>query len=277
MAGKFSVVLDDDCRAPLEQLAQSLGYVWGEGGNVKAMVQAIAQQKLSVGESTAFTEAQRQALGRAAIAACDRGEWQDALALGTVFQALPIEDEGLRALVDAKLELLQRPWVAQVFEAIAQEQPFKLSYQDAAGRLITFTVCGAEFVPHDRRIYLDCWCIETEGNQDILRLQHNWCLRLDRITDAGIIPIKKKWRSLDTIEIEMVLSGGLAHAYGPRNEDTLIEWIEGDRKRVMRKITNSFWFLREILRYGKDCQVIAPLEIRDRIRIQLAEAVRQYD
>lgn len=275
--GKFSVILDEDCRAPLEQLAQRLGYMWGDGGNVKAMVQAIANSKLSVGESTAFTEVQRQALGRAAIAAYERGEWQDAIALGAAFGALPIEDAGLSALVSAKLEVLQRPWVGEVFDAISGEQPFTLSYQDAAGRLISFTVCGAEFAAHDRRTYLDCWCAETEGNQDMPQLQHNWCLRLDRITDAGIRPIKKKWRSLDTLEIEIVLSGGLAHAYEPRPADTLIEWIDGDRKRVKRSITSSFWLIREILRYGKDCQVIAPPELRDRIHQQLTEAARQYD
>jgi predicted DNA-binding transcriptional regulator YafY len=277
MAGKFSVVLEEVCRTPLEQLAQSLGYVWGKGGNVKAMMQAIAQQKLSVGESTAFTNAQRQALGRAAIAACDRGEWQDALALGAVFKALPIEDEGLKILVGNKIEVLQRPWVAQIFDAIAQEQSFTLNYQDAAARIFQFSVCGAEFAPYERRTYLNCWCLETEDNMDIPKLQHNWCLRLDRITDAEIITLKKKWRSLDTVEIDMVFSGGLAHAYEPRTEDTLIQWIEGDRKRVKRKITNSFWFLREILRYGKDCQVISPLELRDRIRVQLVEALRQYE
>ncbi|MGV2387901.1 MAG UNVERIFIED_CONTAM: hypothetical protein LVR29_05075 [Microcystis novacekii LVE1205-3] len=31
------------------------------------------------------------------------------------------------------------------------------------------------------RLYLDCWCEETEGNQDISELHHNWSLRIDRI------------------------------------------------------------------------------------------------
>lgn len=64
MAGKFSIVLEYECRAPLERLAKSLGYVWGAGGNVKAMVQAIAQQQLLVVGSTAFAHDQRLAVER---------------------------------------------------------------------------------------------------------------------------------------------------------------------------------------------------------------------
>jgi predicted DNA-binding transcriptional regulator YafY len=278
MAGKYSIVLDGDCREPLEQLALALGYLWGDGPNVRALMQAIAQRQQSVGNAVVFTSAQQQALAWAAIAAWKKGAWTEAMALGNLFESLPGIDRQIADSVAARLEPLKQKWVCKVFEAIEQKQSFKLAYQDAADRPFQFSVCGAQFVPHDRRTYLDCWCLETEGNMDIPQLQHNWCLRLDRITDAEIIPIKKKWRSyLDTAEIEMVISSGLAHAYEPRPEDTLIEWVEGDQKRVKRFITNSFWFIREILPYGKDCQVIGPPEIRDRIRTQLVEAAWQYE
>jgi predicted DNA-binding transcriptional regulator YafY len=75
----------------------------------------------------------------------------------------------------------------------------------------------------------------------------------------------------------MELSGGLAHAYELRSEDTLIEWIEGDRKRVKRQITSSFWFIREILRYGKDCKVLSPPELTLRVGDHFAEAAKLYE
>ncbi len=271
----FRIVVDSMYQEPLEDIARELGHRWGARGNVKAMVEAIAQRKHTVGDATGLSLEQQQALGRAIVAACDRGEWQDALALNDVLLALP--NKQLLDQVTAKIELLQRPWVALLFDSIEQQRPFKLSYQDAAGRLIEFSVCFASLVAHERRTYLDCWCIEIEGNQDIEPLQHNWCLRLDRITDAGIIPIQENWRSqLDSVEIEMIFSGGLAHAYEARPEDTLVEWVEGDRKRVRRFITNSFWFTREILRYGKDCQVIGPPELVERVSGQFAEAAKLY-
>jgi hypothetical protein len=272
----FRIVLDSVYQQILEDIALQLGYTWGARGNVRALVEAIARGSIAVAGSTAFSAQQQQVLGRATIAALDRGEWQDALALGAVFKTLPIKDEGLRALVGAKLEPLQRAWVNNVFAAIEQHQSFKLSYQDAAGRVFTFNVCGAQFVAYEQRTYLDCWCLETEGNKDLPQLQHNWSLRLDRITDAETVPLKEKWRSLDSITIEMVLSGGLAYAYQPRQEDTLIEIID-EIKRVKRRITNTFWFVREVLAYGPDAQVIAPIELHDRIYQKFIDAAKQYE
>jgi predicted DNA-binding transcriptional regulator YafY len=273
--GDYRIVLDTADEVPLSELARQIGYTWGSRGNVKAMVQAIAQGRLSVGESTAFTEEQRQALGRSAIAALERGEWQEAILLGKLIELNPSTDEKMLALVQARLEPLKKDWVKQIFTAIEEKQAFKLSYQDAAERPFQFTVCGAEFSPHERRTYLDCWCVETEDNQDVPKLQHNWSLRLDRIVEANIIPIKRKWRLLDSVEVEMQFSGGLAHAYEPRPDDVAIEWSD-ETKIVKRSIHNSFWLIREILRYGKDCKVVAPLEIYDRIRQQLAEALQRY-
>ncbi|GAC1458270.1 MAG: hypothetical protein NVS2B14_06250 [Chamaesiphon sp.] len=63
------------------------------------------------------------------------------------------------------------------------------------------------------REYLDCWCEETTGNQDLPELVHNWCLRIDRITDASVAPVAEQWYSgLATIPVEMHLFGGLAFA-----------------------------------------------------------------
>ncbi len=259
----------------LREMAQKLGILHGENPSISKLIAEIAQEKISL--ATPVSKATQRAIAWATIAAQDKGAWAEALALGDLLESLPSMDLQIAEDAITKLKPLKQGWAKDIFSAIDQQQPFKLAYQDAAGRPFQFSACGAKFVAHEHRTYLDCWCLETEGNQDIPQLQHNWCLRLDRITDAEIIPLKKKWRSLDTVEIEMDFSGGLAHAYEPRAEDTLIEWVKGDRKRVKRSITSSFWFVREILQYGKDCQVIAPPAIRDRIHHQLTEAARQYE
>ncbi|NJM67301.1 MAG: WYL domain-containing protein [Acaryochloris sp. RU_4_1] len=278
MGKPYSIILDEADRDPLESLAFSLGLTWGDRGNVKALLKAIAQGKLAVGEYSAFSPTQRSALGRAVIAAIHRGEWQDALLLADAFEAFPAEDDGLSGYIAASIASLRQPWVSRLFELIEQQQPFSLSYQDAAGQIYSFSVCGAKLLPHERRTYLDCWCEETEGNQDVPALHHNWCLRLDRIKEASIIPIQQEWHSLDAVEIEMLFAKGLAHAYEPRSEDISSEWIASDppTRKITRSITSSFWFIREILPYGKDCVVIAPPEICDRIREQLQATLEGY-
>lgn len=105
----------------------------------------------------------------------------------------------------------------------------------------------------------------TKDNQDLPELRHNWSLRLDRIIDAAIVPIAGEWRScLDTILVEFELMGGLAHAYQQRDSDITVEWISADPhiKRVQRRVNNTFWFIREILPYGKDCVVVSPDDVR---------------
>ena len=42
------------------------------------------------------------------------------------------------------------------------------------------------------REYLECWCEEPKGNQDLPELSHDWCLRLDRIPKAITTAIEQK-------------------------------------------------------------------------------------
>jgi len=131
----------------------------------------------------------------------------------------------------------------------------------------------------EERKYLDCWCEETQGNQDLPDLVHNWSLRLDRITEAAIIPIEGEWRSgLDQIEVEIHLVGGLAFAYQAKSEDVTNEWLEDRRiRRVVRRVSSTFWFIREVLRYTPDCVVMSPDSVRSRLKQKLKSLCHQYD
>lgn len=178
------------------------------------------------------------------------------------------------------LETPLAPWRLEVDRYILRQQPFQLTYQDAAERLWNFTIRYAEVSPHEKRQYLDCWCEETEGNQDIDDLRHNWSLRLDRIQEAAVTPVEGRWlSSLDQIEVEMHLLRGLAFAYRAKPEDCANDWLP-DRprvRRVVRKVSNTFWLLREIAPYWGDCVLVSPENVRSRLIEQLITWCQGYE
>ncbi|GAC1481661.1 MAG: hypothetical protein NVS2B14_21050 [Chamaesiphon sp.] len=155
-----------------------------------------------------------------------------------------------------------------------------MTYRDAADRPWTFTICYARIAFREKRQYLECWCEETEGNQDLPELQHNWTLRLDRISDAALVPVKGQWRSsLDTVDAEIHLLGGLAFAYQARPNDKFNEWMT-DRpnvRRVVRSISNTFWFFREVLPYGEDCILVGSESLRSRFITKLRSLCEHYE
>jgi predicted DNA-binding transcriptional regulator YafY len=179
-------------------------------------------------------------------------------------------------------ELLNSPpsWRSQIDHHILRQQPFQLAYQDAAERVFNFTVRYAKITPHEKRQYLDCWCEETGGNFDIPELQHNWCFRLDRINEAAVIGITGKWYSqLDQIEVEMHILNHLAFAYQTKPEDKTVEWIPDKPKvkRVIRRVSNTFWFIREIMQYSSDCIVVSPESVRSLIKEKLINLCQNYE
>ncbi|MDJ0553346.1 MAG: WYL domain-containing protein [Microcoleaceae cyanobacterium MO_207.B10] len=68
----------------------------------------------------------------------------------------------------------------------------------------------------------------------------------------------------------------MVKAYEPRDRDIENEVI-GDVSQVVRQVSNPFWLIREVLRYGGDCIVISPDSIRDKIKEKLRSLCEQYD
>ncbi|MDY6900646.1 MAG: WYL domain-containing protein, partial [Cyanobacteriota bacterium] len=142
------------------------------------------------------------------------------------------------------------------------------------------TVLHARVVAIEKRQYLLCRAEESEGNQDVEGLRHNWTLRLDRIQEAAVASIDKPWENdLETIAIEFHLSKGLAFAYERKTEDVFVSELEGEPpiRRVVRNISGTFWFFREISRYGKYCEIISPDEVRSQFRENLKSLCEAYD
>jgi hypothetical protein len=257
----------------LAEKAAALGLIRGNKPNISELVRRLARGTLPAGESLSDD------LQRALIALL----WQTRdVGAGLLFAHF-LDDRGdvlpeIKRQVGLFLEPLQASWVPIVGEFIKEKRSFELFYSDAAGQPFTFNVRFAEFVQREKRTYLDCWCEQAEGNHDLPGLKHNWSFRPDRIASAGVVAIDAQWRTegLDEIAAEFHLFDGLAHAYEPRAEDLKWEWISSDPRtlEVQRRITSSFWFLREVLPYGANCKVLGNEDLRQLI-VKEVEALRK--
>ncbi|WP_045056973.1 helix-turn-helix transcriptional regulator [Aliterella atlantica] len=246
--------------------------------SVSAFVQAIAIGQISLGRVT-LSKLEQQTILTAVLALTERAELKAARTLASfALDNLLLEEELTKQLDDAA-SAIASPWIERIEEYIDRQQPFGLSYQDGAGRVWSYNVRFAQVIWREKRNYLECWCEETEGNRDLEELQHNWTLRLDRIIDAAIVPLEGDWHDgLDCIDVEFQLLDGFAHAYARRSSDITTNWqsIEPPIKQVQRRISNTFWFVREMLTYGKDCVVVVPEPVRDRMIDEHKAAIGNY-
>jgi hypothetical protein len=268
-------------KTELENLALEFGMTWGDRPNISKLVEAIARHHLLIAPNHDWSQQRINALNHAKTALIDAGQIDSALAIANLLLerseiTIPLRQE-LQQFVNQPV----LPWRLEVERYIHRQQPFQLTYQDAAENLWEFNIRYAEIETHSGRQYLDCWCEETEGNRDLAELAHNWCLRLDRIADASISPISGTWHSgLDSVDVELHLFRGLAFAYESKTaKDKVNEWIPGlpQTRRVIRRVSNTFWLIREILRYGNDCEVMSPESIRQRVIEEIKGLASRYN
>ncbi|MDM9381626.1 WYL domain-containing protein [Chlorogloeopsis sp. ULAP01] len=259
-------------KAELEAIALEFGMMWGDRPNISKLVEAIARRQLILGHNNNWSEARIRPLHQCISALTDIGQIEQAQVIANLLLERSELSLPLRSEIERFLENSPPSWRLDIDRYIKREQPFQLSYQDATGRIWNFTVRYAKVSPHEKRQYLDCWCEETEGNFDVEELHHNWSLRLDRIQDAAVMPISGRWRSqLDEMDVEMHLLGNLAFAYQAKPEDKINEWIPEKQRvrRVVRGVSSTFWFIREVMQYTPDCVVVSPDSVRDRIKQKL--------
>lgn len=275
----ITLSISDRDKTQLEAIALELGMKWGERPNISKLVEAIARRQVLVFPNNDWSETRIRALERSIHALTDIGQIEQARIVAELLKERSELSLPLRAEIERFLENLPPAWRIEIDRYIRRNQPFQLTYQDAAERLWNFTVRHAKIIPHEKRQYLDCWCEETEGNQDIEYLRHNWCLRLDRIQDAAVTPIEGHWLThLDQIEVEIHLLRGLAFGYKAKPEDSENDWLpEQPRvRRVVRKVSNTFWFLREIAPYWEDCVIVSPESVRSLVLKKLIAQCQQY-
>ncbi|MBD2488260.1 YafY family protein [Aulosira sp. FACHB-615] len=276
----ITLSLGERDKAELENLALEFGMMWGDRPNISKLIEAIARHQLTIGKNHDWSESRIRALDRAMRVLADVGQNEQAQIIAKLLlerSELPIP---LRNDIESFLGNLPPQWRLEIDRYILRQQPFQLSYQDARHHVWNFTVRYAKVVPHEKRQYLDCWCEETEGNFDVAELQHNWSLRLDRIQDAAVLPVTGEWRlGLAEIDVEMYLFAGLAFAYQPKPEDKINEWLPDTQKvrRVVRRVSSTFWFIREVMQYTPDCVIIAPENARSLIKEKLKTLCQHYE
>jgi WYL domain len=267
-------------KAHLEALAEEFGMTWGDRPNISKLVEAIARRQLMIAPNHNWAIERINALNHARTALGDAGKVEAAMAIAQLLLERSELTLPLRAEIEQFTHQPTLSWRLEIERYIHRQQPFCLSYQDAAEKVWQFTIRYAEIATYEDRQYLDCWCEETTESQDLLELAHNRCLRLDRITDAAVSPIAGKWLELATIAVELHLFRGLAFAYRSKTtRDEVNEWSAElpQVRRVVRRVSNTFWLIREVLRYGQDCEVMAPEKVRDRIKQEVRALYEQYN
>lgn len=261
----------------LEDIARHLDIKWGDNPSASGLVAAIAQNEVQVSRNRLTLNAKQiKALRQASKVLLDAGQVEDAETL----IALLLDQENLETpLRQALVQQMNQPLQSarnQVDEYIRNQQPFRLSYQNSQGQELEFTVRYAEVRLYEKRFYLQVWCDETEDSEDVPELRHNRCFRLDRIEEEGILPIEGEWRgSLDSIKVYLHFKGWLANAYEPKPEDLENEFL-GEIRQVVRRVVNPFWLIREVFRYGKDCEIVAPDAVRSRFKAELRKLCQDY-
>jgi hypothetical protein len=272
--------ISEQDKTQLEALALELGMTWGDRPNISKLVEAIARRQLLVAPNHDWTKERIAAVNQARSALVDAGQIGAALSIALLLLERSELTLPLRTELEQFIARPALPWRVEVERYILRQQPFQLSYQDATERVWQFTIRYAEFATHEDRQYLDCWCDETLGNQDLPALAHNWGLRIDRIIDAAISPVTGPWRSgLATIPVELHLFRGLAFAYQTKtSNDVINEWAPDlpQVRRVVRQVPNPFWLIREVLRYGKDCELVSPDGMRHLLAQEIQSMYHHY-
>ena len=276
----LTLSVSDQEKTQLEQLALAFDQTWGDNPNVSKLVKAIANGELRLATNHDWGRDRINALNRARNLCIDLGCLAEAVAIAELLLERSEINLPLRQEIQAFVDRPSAPWRMEIERCIRLQRPFRLTYQDAAGRLWNFTIRHAKIVTYEDRQYLECWCEETEGSRDIEALLHNWSLRLDRIPDEAVIsPAEGHWQpQLSTIQVEFWLLNSLAFSYRSKTEaDLENEWLPDQQaRRIVRQIYHTFWFFREVRRYGANCIVVGPGEVRDRFAKDVIAMARHY-
>jgi len=261
----------------LQALAEAFHCKWGEQPNISRLVSAIAQNQLQLVSNTDWSSDRIQALEAARQVLIDRGEIAKAKEIARLLTSRNEVAYPFRSQIEEFLAQEQPAWRKTIDQLIAQQKPFRLTYQDAAERPSTFTVLYGQIEHIEKRDYLVCYCQESEENEDIEPLHHNWTLRLDRIQEAAVTEIDQPWaHNLVRISVTFKLYGRLAFGYEPKPNDTFISELEGESRQVIRRIFNTFWFFRDIAKYWEQCEVIEPQSVRDRVSDKIRQLAELY-
>jgi predicted DNA-binding transcriptional regulator YafY len=259
----------------LEAIASSLNIMWGSNPSISGLIVAIAQHQLQIGSVLAFSSGQISAIRQAIRLLVDSGHIADAQALVLMLLEYGNLEAPLRQSLMEQVSHSAESWRRVVDQQILSKQPFRLFYKDSQQQQLEFTVRYGEIRFWEKRFYLEAWCEETEGSFNLPELIHNRCFRLDRI--INVLPTSGNWQdSLEHIEVHLQILGRLTKAYEPKPDDITDE-LKDDARYIVRRVSNTFWFIREILRYGEECIVLAPDSVQNQLVEKLKMLCKHYN
>ena len=276
----ITLSISDRDKTQLEEIALELGMTWGDRPNISKLVEAIARKQIQISKNNDWASDRIESLTRTYRLMIDYGELEKAQVIAHLLLERSELNNPLRRDIERFIDKPPEIWRHTIDRYIKQQQPFSLQYLDAAEHPHQFSIYYATVAAHDKRLYLDCWCEDIARTDTVLALQHNRSLRLDRIPpEAAITPIQGKWRSqLDQIHVTFNLSGNLAFAYKPRDEDIDNTWLDCNpiTRQIIRKISNTFWFYREIMPYAEECEIIEPKDVREKFKEKVRSLYLKY-
>jgi len=197
-----------------------------------------------------------------ANALLEKGDRESLVALAQWARDFP----GLPPAVVEELERLtgiQNEWVRQVEALIKKCQPFTIS----TPRNIYHCRYADFWTAKEgmQRQQLRVWC-DVPSDGELVQLSLNRSFKLTR-ADVEVSPLNEAWRyqGLDTIEVMLRLSGGLAKNYQPREDDLELS-VDGVSLLVKKQVWSSWWLLETVRRYGESCVVVSPHVLREKVR-----------
>jgi predicted DNA-binding transcriptional regulator YafY len=248
-------------KAKLDAIARRLKIFWGKSPSPSGLITKIAEEKLTVGEPFSLTPEQIEALQSAIAALTDTGQIETSKSVINFLLERGNLETPLRQSLIQRISHPSEAWRIAVDRQIAAKRAFRLIYRSGQNQQEEFTVRYGEIRFREKRFYLEAWCEEV-SDRDLPEIKHNRTFRLDRI--LNILEIGGEWREgLDFIEIQLHFLRGLVNAYESKPEDIFDE-VRGDIRYVVRRVSNLWWFFRDIASYYEDCAIVLPTSVRDR-------------
>ncbi|MBP0013789.1 MAG: WYL domain-containing protein [Roseofilum sp. SBFL] len=264
-------------KAKLEAIAARLEILWGSKPSISGLLVAIAEQAPETQKLFTLNSSQVQALRQALNLLDDEGYIGEARTILDLLLKHGNLTPPLRQSFEQLDKQLSQAWRIRVDRYIDRQQPFRLWYENAQNSRLIFTVRHAQVSFHEKRSYLEIWCDETEDliNTEFPELIHNRCLRFNRIQSIEDTPGYWQPEGLQTLEVYLHFYRGMVRAYEPKG-DEIQDLTIGEVRQVVRQVSNPFWLLREVRRYGEDCEIIAPQKLRDRYIDELRKQCQRY-
>jgi len=259
----------------LEAIAFRLGIFWGKSPSISGLLVAIAQHEVELGEPFTLTTVQVQSLEKATKLLHDSGEIEAAqILLGLLLDKGNLEPP-MRQKLLKQVSQTTEAWRIRLNQLIDAHQSFKLFYQSKPDEVSEYTTLSAQIRLYDKRLYLEIWCEQVEP-RTIPELAHNRCFRLDKI--VNLLPASETWReSIDYLKVHIYFFGGLARNYEAKEDEDVENAMVGDVRHVVKRVSNLFWLFRDVRRYGKDCEIVSPENVRKRFQDELREMCDRYE